>query len=189
MTMTKDAFKERERALEEEFFHRVDHELLERMKAKLAKETQRHRLAAATGIHDDALLDELIDAGVSAEAVAAMTLAPLVMVAWADGKMDPKERAPILEAAADLGIAPESAAGMLLEHWLKNQPSDKLAVAWKHYVHAILARTSPMSQRAFHADLIRRVNKVAHSAKTIWSGGLTPHEKQIIEEIETTLDV
>ena len=57
--MTKDIFKDRESALEYEFFHKVDEELLEKLKAKLNFEKREHALADATGIQDEAVLARL----------------------------------------------------------------------------------------------------------------------------------
>ncbi len=95
--MTKDALNERRQALEDEFFHRVDEKLLTDMKAKTAAESNRKRLEAATGITNSDLLDELLAAGASAEAVSAISLVPLILVAWASGKVEPEEREQVLQ--------------------------------------------------------------------------------------------
>jgi uncharacterized membrane protein YebE (DUF533 family) len=52
---------------------------------------------------------------IRAETVAALSVVPLVEVAWADGALNAKERRAIVERAA---IAPDSTEGALLEVWL-----------------------------------------------------------------------
>ncbi len=137
--MTKDALNDRRQALEDEFFHRVDDQLLANMKAKTAAECNRKRLEAATGITDSDLQDELLAAGASAEAVTAISLVPLILVAWASGKVEPEEREQILKAARDNGITSDTPAAQLLEHWLERRPKRELGSTWKHYIAAGLA--------------------------------------------------
>lgn len=108
--MTKDAFKERERALEEEFFHRVDKKLLVDLPVELAAAAERERLTGTTGFGDQDVLSKLVALGVSTEGVAAISLVPLVLVAWTPNKMGSKERPLILKAAREQGIADDSAA-------------------------------------------------------------------------------
>lgn len=183
--MTKDAFKERERALEEEFFRRVDRKLLDDLKAKLSAEAARQQLAAATGFGDAALLNELVQQGVSAEAVAAVNLIPLVLVAWADGRIDAKERPLVQQGARDLGIAAGTPADQLLNHWLDNKPAPELATAWKHYVQIATRQMSVESRAALCADVLRRAREIAKvSGGALSFGSISPSEKRVIVDLE-----
>jgi hypothetical protein len=58
---------------------------------------------AASGITDDALLDKLVALNLHGETLAALSLDPLVMVAWADGHIDKGERIALLSAASGGG--------------------------------------------------------------------------------------
>lgn len=187
--MTKDAFKERERALEEEFFHRVDEKLLTNLKTKLATETERQRLAEATGFQDEELINELVAEGVSAEAVAAISLVPLVLVAWADGKMDAKERPSIVKAAKEQGIKDESPAAHLLEHWLDTKPNPQLASTWKHYIRITTEKLSVDVRKALCTDVVRRSRAVAKaSGGPLGFGTISSDEKRVIAEIEQSFN-
>ncbi len=186
--MSKDALNDRRQALEDEFFHRVDEKLLADMKAKTAAESNRQRLEAATGIANIDLLDELIAAGASAEAVAAISLVPLVLVAWASGKVEPEEREQILRAANDHGITSDTPAAKLLEHWLAKKPNQELGTTWKHYIAAIVVQMGAESRSAFRADIIGRATAVANAAGGLLGfGKISADEKSVIVELERAL--
>lgn len=183
--MAKDAFKARERALEEDFFHRVNEKLLVNLRASLAGQTERQRLAAATGFCDEELLSELVEVGVSAEAVAAISLVPLVLVAWADGKVNAKERPTVLHAAKEQGIDKESPAAKLLDHWLDTEPSPQLAATWRHYVRVLTEKMSDEARNALHSDVIRRARAIAKaSGGPLRFGTISVDEKRVIAELE-----
>ena len=57
--MTGDAFDRRESALEDEFFHRVDQELIAQLRAQHQHEAELDALQRATGISDRRVLEEL----------------------------------------------------------------------------------------------------------------------------------
>ena len=89
--MSEDQFERRGNALEDMFFYRSDQELLEQIKQDLADKEAREQLASFSGITNEHLLDELVSQNVRAETLACVTLIPLVVVAWADGKLDDDE--------------------------------------------------------------------------------------------------
>ena len=86
--------------------------------------------------HSD-VLGELDALGVSGDVLAALTLFPLVTVAWADDRIDAKERMIVLEAAVDAGVTPGDLSHDLLESWLSEQPDPRLLEVWKRYVRAV----------------------------------------------------
>ncbi|GAA5507651.1 hypothetical protein [Novipirellula caenicola] len=175
--VTKDAFTDRRQALEDEFFHRVDERLIANMKAKTELETHRRQLAEVTGISDAKLIDELLAAGANAETVAALSLVPLVLVAWADGKVDPEERQPILAAAHEKGITEGTPAADLLEHWLSNKPKKQLALTWKHYITELISQMSDDALLSLRTDIMDRARAVANA-----SGGVLGFVKTTIDE-------
>jgi uncharacterized membrane protein YebE (DUF533 family) len=65
---------------------------------------RKEALAAASGITDDAVLDRLAAFNLGADTLAALSVAPLVVVAWADGGIDDKERSAVLAGAAEAGL-------------------------------------------------------------------------------------
>src|SRR5687768_16926045 len=110
-----EVLRDRGRSLEEEFFRREDQRLMTRLNELKAAETAREALAKASGITKPAVLEKLMELGIRAETVAALSIVPLVEVAWADGELDAKERRAVVDRA---GVAPGSTEGALLEAWL-----------------------------------------------------------------------
>lgn len=160
--MTREIFRERERAFENEFCRRVDQQLLERLRQSLQSEERLRALADATGIADQDVLRELDETGFSSECVVVLSLYPLVHVARADGNIDKRERGAVLEAAETQGHHRDSASYQLLEHWLDEPPSENLLTVWKDYVAAILGTMSgPGAKLALQDSLMKRARHVA----------------------------
>lgn len=186
--MTKDAFSERKQALEDEFFFRVDEKLLAKLNADTAAAAEREQLKAATGLSDESVLNALIAAGASSESVAAISLVPLVLVAWADGKLEAEERLPIMKAAEDQGMVSGTPAASLLEHWLTNKPKAQLASTWKQYIAAVSAQLSDEAHAALRDDIIQRAKAVANATGGVLGfGKISADEKRVIAELEQAL--
>lgn len=186
--MTKDAFNERRQALEDEFFYHVDEKLLTALQAKTVAEANRKQLVETTGITNAEVLDELFAAGASSETVAAISLVPLILVAWADGQMDAEEREPIVKAATDQGITSGSPAAELLEHWLATKPKAELASTWKHYIAAVMEEMSDEAKFSLRSDIVGRAKAVANASGGILGfGKVSSDEKRVIAELELAL--
>ena len=82
---------ERGRALEEEFFRKEDQRLTAKLRELKAKEASREELSRISGIRNTAILDRLVELGIHAETLVALSIVPLAEVAWADGAIDAKE--------------------------------------------------------------------------------------------------
>ncbi len=81
----KNKFKDRERALEDEYFSKKEHELIEKMRNKLAREADRKQIAEETGVTDQDILDALQSLGYNSETISILYMVPLVQIAWAEG--------------------------------------------------------------------------------------------------------
>lgn len=119
----KNIFAEREHALEDEYFRKQEQELIEKMRERVARETDRQQMAEATGVADQEVLEALQELGYNAATVRLLYLVPLVQVAWAEGGVSDDERSMILEIAAARGITPDTAAYEQLTQWLDKEPS------------------------------------------------------------------
>jgi hypothetical protein len=183
--MTQDIWKDRERALEESFFQRRNEELLRRMKQELQTRQRKESLAAACGIQDDPVLENLVQANISAETVAALALVPLVVVAWADGEMDDRERKAVLSAAAQEGIAPATVCYELLESWLADPPDPTLITAWRDYVRVLSQRLAQPMLESFRAGILGRARNVARAAGGILGvHRISNAEQRVLDELE-----
>jgi hypothetical protein len=122
------------------------------------------REALAKAITKPAVLERLMELGIRAETVAALSAVPLVEVAWADGALNAKERRAIVERAA---IAPDSTEGALLETWLDRRPDPKLLIAWTQLVQAMSEQMGPDETTRFKTELLARARAVASDRRSI----------------------
>lgn len=181
-----DNLQGRGRNLEEEFFHREDQRLIARLREKRETESAREALSKATGIANPAVLDKLMALGIQPETVAALSLVPLVEVAWADGSLDEKERQAVLAAARESGLAPESAEYALLETWSKRRPEAKLLTAWTHLVQGLCEKLSPDEVAKLKSGLLQRAQLVARaSGGTLGLGSkVSSAESAVLKQLE-----
>src|SRR5262245_29013708 len=184
-----DAFKRRERSLEEAFFKERDRQLLEKLRNELSAREDQRNLGHVTGIVQEHVLSSLVQAGVRAETLTAVTLIPLVEVAWCDGAVAPEEREAVLNAAAAHGISADSAAHGLLKGWLEQQPDPRIGAAWREYVHE-LSRVSPKDTiKAMKERMIDRCTRVAAAAGGFLGlATISKHEQAKINELAKAWD-
>ena len=71
---------------------------------------------------DDAVLDKLVELGLKPNTIAALSLVPLIEVAWADGEIQDNERTAILQGAHGKGLEEGTDGYELLQTWLKGKP-------------------------------------------------------------------
>jgi hypothetical protein len=167
MPQDPEILRERGKSLEDEFFRREDQRLLARLKELRSVEMSREALAKASGITKPEVLDRLLKLGIQAQTLAALSVVPLVEVAWADGALDANERRTLLEQAAATGIISASPAYGLLEAWLEHRPSQQLLDAWRDLVRAIREQIGPAEAERLKAEIVERARVVARA-----SGGL-----------------
>lgn len=183
--MEHDFLSDRRQALEEAFFARHNKELTEKLREKAEAAEERQRLAAATGIQDEAALTRLQALGLHPTTLSALSLVPLVLVAWADGKLEAKERKVILEAAAANGLEVGTPAFDSLEGWLHELPPAGLLEAWLDYVKALTADLGEEGTAHLRQDILERAAKVAKSAGGWWDlGAVSDEEKGVLAQLE-----
>jgi len=179
--MDKNIFDERRRALEDAFFTKQDHKLLEALKVRKEKDD----LRKASGIEDEALIDRIIELGLGSADLAALSLVPLVQVAWADGRMDERERRAILSAAESTGVNPGSEGYQLLTTWMASDPGKALFETWKEFAAALAHHLGPERSTKLRDEVAQRARTVAQSAGGILGAlALSNAERRVIEEIE-----
>ena len=185
--MPTPGMQERGKSLEEAFFKKQHEEQLAKLRVKQEQVEAREALAAASGITDDAdLLDRLAALGIRAETLAALTLIPLVEVAWADGRMEARERDAILRGAESSGIEPGSASYGLLEIWTRDRPAPELMDSWKSYIGALAGELSADQKWHLEEKIVGRARSVAESAGGFLGLGskVSPEEERVLGELE-----
>jgi tellurite resistance protein len=179
-----DALHKRQRALEEEFFAKKNQQLRDKLKATFDQEVTRESLKAATGITDPAVLERLIALQLRGETMAAFWLYPLVEVAWADGKLDGKERDAILEAAVAGGIERGSPGFEMLESAMADGPTEARRKVWFAYAKDLAERLDPSERRRVRDDLVGRIRRVAEaSGGLLGVGKVSSAEQRILDAV------
>lgn len=156
-----EILRERGRSLEDEFFRREDARLKERLQQAAKQANTREALTRASGLKNPAVIDRLIELGIAPETVTALSLVPLVEVAWADGSLDAGERAAVLQRLDTNQFPPDSPARALLESWLTHKPEGRLMDAWRQLVAGLAEQMSRQELAALRSGLLDGARAVA----------------------------
>ena len=180
--MSDQILGDRGKALEELFFASENEKLRKTLQQKEDTKNNKEALSASSGITDDAVLEQLVALDIRSNTLAALSLVPLVEVAWADGTMDKNERDAILSAARESGISVESAA--LLDGWLVTRPGSDVLSAWKDYVSALISTLDATARDTLEQDLLTRARTVAESAGGfLGMGAISSEEEDKLAEL------
>lgn len=181
--MAKGSFGSRRRELEEAFFGERDQQLLQALRAELETKEKKNALAEASGIIDHDVLEQLMQLELCGETVAALTLVPLIVVAWADSKLDDKERQAIVSAAEQEGLKAGHAGQQMLERWLSKKPEPRLLAVWKDYMAGCVESLDDHAKEVLKNDLLGRARAVAEAA-----GGLLGFGNKVSKAEQAALD-
>jgi hypothetical protein len=180
----------RRRALEDEFFRKQDEALTKKYREMQTLQVTRDELGRISGIKNTAVLDKLVQLGVHAETLAALTIVPLMAVAWADGRLDDREKAAVLKGAAQSGIAPGATGYELLERWLAQPSDDELRThlrgAWSQLVEGLVESMSPAEVSELRTSLLDRARAVAVASGGFLGLGskVSAAEERVLQRLE-----
>ncbi|MGH0028148.1 MAG: hypothetical protein ACQGVC_00025 [Myxococcota bacterium] len=189
--MSKNEFLgDRKKALENEFFVKENARLLEKLRQEKLRVAAKEELAEASGIRDEALLDHLLDLEIGPDTWTALSLVPLVEIAWADGHLDERERGAILQAAANTGVRPGRASYERLESWLERRPEPALLEAWGEYVIGIAARLDIDGKSLLRDEIVGGARRVAEAAGGMLGMGskISAAEQAILDRLAKAFD-
>jgi hypothetical protein len=177
--------EERGRALENQFYDKENQEKLAAMKHKLDTQRSKEDLRRASGMTDDAVLEQLVALGLRGNTVAALSLVPLIQVAWADGAVQDSERSAILAGAHGKGLEEGSDGYDLLQGWLDHRPADALFTAWEAYIKALASQLNDEQNRLLRNQIVGFAKLVATAAGGILGfGKVSSAEEQVLHRIE-----
>jgi tellurite resistance protein len=190
--MTKDAFKDRERAAEEGYFRKSDERLLEKLRENARLEEVVAALRDLLQVQNPELLQRVRALGITAETATAFILAPLVQVAWAEGKVTEKERETVFRLAAARGIASGSPAQVQLDGWLQTRPSDVLFQTAIEVIKAGLDSLPKDEREKRIAGIVQACRDVSEAsgglAKTLGIGsGVSSEESSVLDAVTAAL--
>ena len=177
--------EDRAKALEDQFFEKENQKKLEAMREKEAAKATREELRKASGMTDDAVLDKLIALGLKTNTIAALSLVPLIEVAWADGEIQDNERNAILQGAHGKGLEVGSDGYDLLQSWLKKKPKPDLAEAWESYIKALTSQLNDEQNKLLKNQIVGFAKMVAASAGGFLGiGNVSAAEEKVLTRIE-----
>lgn len=180
--MSKEFFGDRKKALESSFFARENAKLLEQLRAERRTHETREALAKVSGIESDEILEKLCELGIDADTWTAVSIAPLVEVAWADGKIDEPERRAVLAGAEANGVTSDSPGYRLLESWLDHRPDGRLLEVWGTFIVGLCAQLSEDERESLKKQVLGRARRVAEA-----TGGFLGLGRKISNEEEIIL--
>jgi hypothetical protein len=162
-----DLLKERERGAEAAYFNERDANLVK----KIRDRAQLHEVAVALAeklrVDEPALLERTVSLGLTQETGAALLVAPLVQVAWADGEVSDHERTVVLELAAERGIVDGTPAHAQLVAWLRTSPGPDVFDTAIDVINVGFAVLPPAEHAERVGALLEACERVAQA-----SGGL-----------------
>jgi len=183
--MSNEFLGDRRTALEEAFFSKENERLRQRLRDMDQSRQSKQALSAASGITDDAVLDRLAALSIGSDTLAALSLVPLVAVAWSDGDVDDKERRVLLSKASEMGLGEQDVSYQLFERWLAVPPPAALLAAWKEYIGTFAASLKAEDRRTLRQELLNRAHAVAEAAGGFLGfAGISPPEAKMLKELE-----
>ena len=187
--MDSDNLNNSARSLEEAFFAKENARLLKEMRELAQTQERRAAMREVVRVNDEGLITHLIELGLQPQTVLALQLVPLAAIAWADGKMEPREREAVLQAAAAQGVAPDSIAGQMLDQWLAKQPGAELVDAWKRHMRALWPQLSPKERDEIRKSALDRARSVAEAAGGFLglTSRISAQEQAVVDELSKTL--
>ena len=184
--MAERILDDRRQALEEAFFRKENERLRARLHAERENESTRKALAEEVGLEDKTLLDRLVELGIHADTVEALMLVPLAMVAWADGKMDARERDAVLRGAEASGITRGSPAHDLLDSWTTQRPPPELMASWRAYIAELVKELSADQRWVLEERILGRAREVAQATGGFLGvASVSREEEAVLKELES----
>ena len=184
--MSADAFDDRRKALEDQFFKQQNEAALQKLKDQQTRAATKEEITRLTGISNPAVLDALSALKLGGAAVMVMSMFPLVEMAWADGKVDDKERRIILQQAENVGIAKDSEAALLLASWLDARPEPSWHGLWAEYVAELVKKMKVEDRELLKNEVLGRARLVAEASGGLLGAGfsVSAAEKKVIEKLQ-----
>jgi hypothetical protein len=174
--------------LENAFFLEEDQKLIDKLREMKRLEETKQNLSRVSGIKNDRILQKLVDLDIHAEILAALSVVPLIEVAWADGSVDRMEKEAILKAIDLAGIREGDPRVTLVEQWLTHRPEPALLEAWTHYIEGLSERLSDQELKIFRDGLMAQARGVAEAAGGFLglTSKISKEESKMLEELAAT---
>ena len=131
------------------------------------------------------------------EKLAALALAPLVEIAWADGHVTPGERQGVLEAAKAIGLGQRTEfCRSTLLRWLSEAPPTEALERWRALLVPTLAEDASRSARKAERRLLEEARLIAKMDERSFidggsldaRAGITADEQRVLDDLRAALE-
>jgi hypothetical protein len=162
--MDSDVLRTQGRRLEDAFFLENDRKLINQLHKMLKMKEDIASLEMVSGIKNEAILKKLVELNIRPEIFAAITLVPIIEVAWADGKLDEQEKNAILKISAEHFGADHKIPEILINEWLTQKPAAQMLDAWVHYLQGLAELMNPEETATLKKTLLSQAREVAEAS-------------------------
>lgn len=161
--------------------------LWEKLREQIAEENQIDELSKATAISDKVLIQKLVDMGITPRNMAALTMYPMISVAYADGILNIEERNLIMKMASEWNMKPGDPGFEVMNHWLSHGPTAEGLEVWKKYITAVMSQMSPEQVADLKKCIMSRATAVATAVGDVlgrFGNRTSQKEEARLQEIE-----
>ena len=186
--MSEGDYGNRPHAMEDDYFHKKDRELIEKMRRAAADEKARSEMAAQIRINDPGLIKDLGELGFTPETVKVLPLMPIVQLAWAEGGVSPEERKLLVSLARNRGISEGSPADLLLADWMARAPAPEIFSNAMRLIRAMLDAAPAGGDAITADDIMRYCESIAAASGGIFGiGKVSSEERATLAQIAAEL--
>ena len=183
---------DREKAMEDGYFRDQDAKLLKMLRERAQLDEIAIMLGEKLRVDDPALLAKIKELGITVQTAPAFFLAPLVQVAWAEGRVLKDEREMVLVLARQRGIAPDTPSYEQLEDWLKVRPSDELFDTAVEVLRVGFTVLPPEEREERIKDVVRACRDIAEASGALGrllglGNGVSPVEQAMLDRLARML--
>jgi hypothetical protein len=170
---------------EEEYFHKLDAELIEEARKRMAAEAEHRRIAEISHIEDPEILEIIEKLGYTHETINLLELVPLVELAWSDGAISPIERDQIFAVAKERAIEENTPAYERLTAWLAERPSREFFEGTWRALEAEFAGLPEIEREVRKNALIRTCKQFASATCEHfgWASHICAAKRKLLQEI------
>jgi hypothetical protein len=183
-----DILKAKERGDEAQYFRRHDEELLRKLRERAHLEEVTRAVAEKLVVDDPKLLERIVALGITNELGPAFLLAPLVQIAWAEGRVSPEERSLILAMARSRDIPEGSPSHAQLEAWLDTRPPEELFDVAEATIRAGIAVLPDPERRARIEEMAKACRMIAGASGGSRLGRLLGLSSAVSDQEQAVLD-
>ncbi len=165
----------------------IERNWIGKIQTENAEKEERISMSQNLRLEDEAVLDELLECDFRGDTAVALTLVPLVSLAWIDGRVSKNEQREILAEATRSGIQQDSPAYAKLVQWFQSYSPQPLETLWGHFVSAYLKTLSPQSRFAFIEHQKAQMRRVVVASHLLGISIFSHQEIETIARLSTWL--